>query len=146
MSVIEEPALLERDAELASLEELVAGIRGDGNRLLVIEGPAGIGKTRLLVEARARAEATGIEVLWARGSELEHEFGYGVVRQLFERLLDSMSQEEREDVLAGAAAPAASVLAPPCRPRITAATRRSPRCMACTGRRRTSPSGDRCCL
>jgi DNA-binding CsgD family transcriptional regulator/tetratricopeptide (TPR) repeat protein len=110
MSVIEEPALLERDAELASLEELIA--RGDGDGLLVIEGSAGIGKTRLLAEARARAEARGMEVLWARGSELEHEFGYGVVRQLFERLVRGMHDEERAELLGGAAAPAASVLAP----------------------------------
>ena len=46
-----------------------------------------MGKTRLVAEARASAEAAGFEVLAARGGELEEEFAYGVMRQLFEPLL-----------------------------------------------------------
>jgi class 3 adenylate cyclase/DNA-binding CsgD family transcriptional regulator/tetratricopeptide (TPR) repeat protein len=94
--------LLERDAELAALDALIAAAP-TGGRLLAIEGPAGIGKTRLVAEARERARASGMRVLAARGSELEHEFSYGVVRQLFEPMLASASDEERTDVLAGAA-------------------------------------------
>ena len=47
--------LLEREAELAALEAMLAAARlGDG-RLVVVEGSAGIGKTRLLAEVRALA-------------------------------------------------------------------------------------------
>ena len=50
---------------------------------MVVEGAAGIGKTRLVAEARRRAESTGMRTLSARGSELERAFAFGVVRQLF---------------------------------------------------------------
>ena len=57
---------------------------GGAGRLALVEGPAGIGKTRLLAELRAAAEEDDVRVLAARGSELEREFPFGVVRQLFE--------------------------------------------------------------
>ena len=76
--------MLEREAELAALEAMLGAARlGDG-RLVVVEGSAGIGKTRLLAEARALAQAAEFEVLSARGGELEGEFAFGIVRQLFE--------------------------------------------------------------
>ena len=64
----------------------------------------GSGKTRLLQETRNIAEQAGFEVLAARGGELEHEFGYGVVRQLFESQLARLPDEVRAEVTAGAAA------------------------------------------
>ena len=81
---------------------------GEG-RVALIEGPAGIGKTRLLTEPRdRRAEAAGARVLSTRaGSELEREFPFGVVRQLFEAALADPARRER--ALAGAAAPAQAV-------------------------------------
>lgn len=50
---------------------------------MTVEGPAGIGKTRLLREIRARAAATSFQTFDARAGVLEREFGFGVVRQLF---------------------------------------------------------------
>lgn len=101
------PALLERDAELAAVHGYVAAAAAGLGRLAAIEGRAGIGKTRLLAEARAAAAQSGLTVLSARGGELEHDFAYGVVRQLFEPLLASAAPAERADLLAGPAAPAA---------------------------------------
>ena len=76
--------LVEREADLhaigAALGRLAAGRGG----VLSFEGPAGIGKTRLLGVLRERALASGAAVLDARASMLEREFGFGVVRQLFE--------------------------------------------------------------
>ena len=46
-------------------------------RVLLIEGPAGIGKTALLDQLRRRAEAVGMSVRLARGGELERGFGFG---------------------------------------------------------------------
>ncbi len=76
-------ALLERSEQQSAIESaLAAARRGDG-RVLVIEGAAGIGKSRLLQELRETA--TGAQrVLYARASELERGFAFGVVRQLFE--------------------------------------------------------------
>jgi DNA-binding CsgD family transcriptional regulator len=95
--------LLERDTELATVGDLVGDV-GRGGRLLAIEGPPGIGKSALIAEARARAQAAGSEVMSARGSELERSFSYGIVRQLFEPFLASLPAEERAGLLSGAAA------------------------------------------
>ena len=99
--------LLEREQELASLRELVERAHSGEGRLAILEGPAGIGKTRLLAEARRDADEVGMRVLAARGGELEREFPFGVVRQLFEPLL--VDQEARSQLLDGVAAPATAV-------------------------------------
>jgi hypothetical protein len=103
--------LLERDSELATVAGLITAIPG-GRRLLAIEGLPGIGKTALIAEAKALAQAAGLQVLGARGSELERTFSYGVVRQLFEPFLVSLQAEERAELLEGAAALAAPVFDP----------------------------------
>jgi predicted ATPase len=72
-------ALYEREDELAALAEARAGTGG----LVVVEGPAGIGKSRLLAEARADAAGRGMTVLTARGTDLEREAPFGVVAELF---------------------------------------------------------------
>jgi AAA ATPase domain len=46
--------LLEREAQVAALQALVDTAKSGGGRFVVIEGTAGIGKTRLLAEGRAR--------------------------------------------------------------------------------------------
>jgi DNA-binding CsgD family transcriptional regulator len=102
--------LLEREAQVAALEALAAAARRGGGRFVVIEGTAGIGKTRLLAEGRALAGAAGMRVLAARGGELEGEFAYGIVRQLFEPLLASASPDLRVELLSGPAARIASLL------------------------------------
>jgi DNA-binding CsgD family transcriptional regulator len=84
----------------------------NGGRLLAIEGPPGIGKTALLAEARALAQEAGLQVLGARGSELERSFSYGVARQLFEPLVASLPADERAELLEGAAALAAPLFDP----------------------------------
>jgi predicted ATPase len=65
------PELVEREREVAALVALVeATPRGEG-RAVLIEGPAGIGKSALLADARRPASAAGSLVLAGRGSELE---------------------------------------------------------------------------
>jgi DNA-binding CsgD family transcriptional regulator len=96
--------LLEREAQVAALQALAEAARSGGGRFAVIEGSAGIGKTRLLAEARAIAHSAGMRVLAARGGELEGEFAYGIVRQLFEPLLASASPDIRAELLSGPAA------------------------------------------
>jgi DNA-binding SARP family transcriptional activator/DNA-binding CsgD family transcriptional regulator len=105
--------IVERDDELGAVERLLADAAGREGRTLLVEGPAGIGKSRLLAEARRLASAapSGTRVLAARGSEFERAFPFGVVRQLFEAELADPARRRR--ALAGAAAPAAAVFAAP---------------------------------
>ncbi len=97
-------SLLEREAQVAALQALADAARSGGGRLAVIEGSAGMGKTRLLAEGRAIAGAAGMRVLVARGGEFEGEFAFGIVRQLFESLLASASPDLRAELLSGPAA------------------------------------------
>jgi DNA-binding CsgD family transcriptional regulator len=105
--------LLERSNELARIESALSEVRAGQGRLVVIEGPAGIGKTALLDAVRAAATASGMRVLRSRGTELEGDFAFGVVRQLFEPALAEASESERADLLQGAAGVAAGLLALP---------------------------------
>ena len=96
--------LLEREAQVAALRALADAAQSGVGRFVVIEGSAGIGKSRLLAEARAVAASAEMRVLAARGGELEGEFAYGIVRQLFEPLLASGSPDLRAELLSGPAA------------------------------------------
>jgi AAA ATPase domain len=104
------PALLERSSELEAMDDALAAARTDAGVVLLVEGSAGVGKTRLLGEAAARAAGLGMSVRAARGSELEGEFAWGVVRRLFEPLLAALPRPDRDDLLADAAALAAPAL------------------------------------
>ncbi len=92
-------SLLERDQELARIESALIGAREGRGSFVVLEGPAGIGKTALLAAARTAAANSGMRVLRSRGSELERDFAFGVVRQLFEPVLAGLSEPERADLL-----------------------------------------------
>src|SRR5687768_14859388 len=105
-------SLLERERELQALGAAVTEVGAGAGRLLVIEGPSGIGKTELLRTLRERARDAGMVVLWARGGEFEQDFPFGVVRQLLEPVLSRAEPGERDALLAGAAGLAASVLEP----------------------------------
>jgi DNA-binding CsgD family transcriptional regulator len=105
--------LLERGEELDRFRDLVAAAAEGRGSAVVLEGPAGIGKTSLVVAAGDLAAARGVSVLSARGGELERDFAYGVVRQLLEPRLVAAGSDEREALLAGAAAAAAPVLGLP---------------------------------
>src|SRR5215207_8415334 len=105
--------LLERSAELARIQSALAHARSGRGTFVVIEGPAGIGKTALLAAARTAAASDGMHVLRSRGTELERDFAFGVVRQLFEPPLADASEAERADLLAAAAGVAAGLLGLP---------------------------------
>lgn len=109
-ALVRPAALLEREHEVERVRAaLRAEGRGDGG-VLFIEGAAGMGKSRLLEEVRAGASGLGVRLLSARATELEQGFPFGVMRQLFERLLLEAESAERERWLTGAAALAADVL------------------------------------
>ena len=95
--------LLERRDDLRVGEALLYDAREGRGCLLLVEGPAGIGKSAVIGELRSRAISDGCAVLSARGAELERDFSYGVVRQLLEPALAAATPEERRGLLSGAA-------------------------------------------
>lgn len=76
----------------------------------MISGEAGIGKSSLLQAAKVEARAGGLLVLGGRGAELERDFAFGVVRQLFEPMLARAEPEDRKSLLEGPAQPAAQLV------------------------------------
>ena len=99
-------ALLERERELASLQARLAEVHAGSGGLVLIEAPAGLGKTRLLEAVRDNETRAGICALAARATELERDFPFAIVRQLFQAQLVAMAAPERDVLLeeAGGAA------------------------------------------
>jgi DNA-binding CsgD family transcriptional regulator len=103
--------LLEREAELDAIETALEAVGRGTGQLVVLEASPGVGKTRLLEFTRHRAQERGFTVVHARAAELEQEFPFGVVLQLFEPRLRSAGDDERAKLLSGAAAFASSLFA-----------------------------------
>jgi DNA-binding CsgD family transcriptional regulator len=76
--------LVERDAEYAALDELVAGVALARGGVVVVEGPPGAGKSALLAALPARAGEAGVRVVTARASELGRDVPFALARRLLE--------------------------------------------------------------
>jgi energy-coupling factor transporter ATP-binding protein EcfA2 len=101
--------LLDRDTELADLGRRLAETRAGSGRVILVEGPAGIGKSTLITAAARIAGAEGAMVLHARCSPLEQHAAWGTARQLFEPL---RTRPEWDELTVGAAGLAERALAP----------------------------------
>jgi DNA-binding CsgD family transcriptional regulator len=77
--------LVDRESELALLDEVVAAGAGGRGGAVLIEGEAGIGKTRLLELARTRALAAGARVLYATADEIEASVPLAGARAMLSR-------------------------------------------------------------
>jgi predicted ATPase len=95
--------LLEREAELEALIGLARQASSGVGGVALVEGPAGIGKSALLDHAVELIVNEGHTASMARGGELERELPWGVVRDLFERLLSRFEPDERDTLFTGAA-------------------------------------------
>src|SRR5215207_227970 len=104
------PALLEREAELERVTAAIGQACLGGGEAVVVQGPAGIGKTELLHAVRGLALDAGMEALSARADDLERDFAYGVLRQLFEPPVSREPPDVRAALLDGAAGQGAAVL------------------------------------
>src|SRR5206468_4284611 len=104
--------LLERDEELGALGAALDDAREGQGRMLVLEAPAGRGKSALLAALCERAGAGGMRIARGRGGELERAFAFGTIRQILEPVVGAASPADRELLLAGAAAPAGAIVAP----------------------------------
>jgi hypothetical protein len=87
-----QPSLVGRLPELAALDEIVGSVRR-GGRLAVVEGEAGIGKTRLVEAALENARGAGAAVLSSRAEELEAHRPFGAI-------LDCVGGERLDEQLA----------------------------------------------
>src|SRR5215216_5454749 len=70
--------LVGRATELDFLDNLVAELDGGNPAAIALMGEPGIGKTRLLAELAARADAQGQLVLAGSASELERDLPFWV--------------------------------------------------------------------
>src|SRR5688572_11262001 len=102
--------LLERGAEHRALVRALSALPGGRGQVIAVVGAPGMGKTAIGAMARSLALEAGVQVLRARGAELEQRFAYGVVRQLFERLVRSAAPEKRDALFAEAAGGARAAL------------------------------------
>jgi DNA-binding CsgD family transcriptional regulator len=96
--------LLEREQELAGLADALDAAEAGRGNVVLLEAPAGLGKTSLLRAAAESAAEGGFACLRARAGELERDFAYGCVRQLLEPVVARAGTEERERLFGGAAA------------------------------------------
>jgi DNA-binding CsgD family transcriptional regulator/tetratricopeptide (TPR) repeat protein len=96
--------LLQRDRDLAALDARLCDAAEGRGGVAVVTGPLGIGKTALLRALGGRANGRGMTVLQARGSPLERDFAYGVVRRLFEPLGLERGAPAEPALVTGAAA------------------------------------------
>ena len=101
--------LLQRSVELAALERQLREICAGSGRVILVQGPAGVGKSSLARAVTQSASGAGMRVLSACAGPLEREAGWGVVRQL---LGPTTAGPEWELLGVGAAALARRVLDP----------------------------------
>jgi DNA-binding CsgD family transcriptional regulator len=93
--------LLEREHQLAEIRATLEHAREGSGEALLIEGHAGIGKTRLHEAALDSARKMGFRVLRAAGTELERHIAFGIAARLLAAQLDELSARHREALLAG---------------------------------------------
>src|SRR5262245_24820919 len=91
--------LLEREAEVEVLREALDQAHGQRGRFVLIEAPAGLGKTSLLRMAADEAATEGFTTLHSRASEMERDFAYGIVRQLLEPTIARRAPRANHDRL-----------------------------------------------
>jgi hypothetical protein len=90
----------ERGGELRSLTSALDAAAAGRGAAVVVEGPAGIGKTRLLDATRDLAKERGFGRLHAIGDEAERALPWAVVRQLVERSTSRYAGGVRDAILA----------------------------------------------
>jgi class 3 adenylate cyclase/tetratricopeptide (TPR) repeat protein len=81
-------ALVGRRAEVARLMALLGAVQAGGSRVLLIEGEAGIGKTRLAEELVRMMREQGIAGLRGHGRSIEQQTPYRAWRDIFTSYFD----------------------------------------------------------
>jgi DNA-binding CsgD family transcriptional regulator/tetratricopeptide (TPR) repeat protein len=83
-----------RVGELVVIDELITGLRAGSGSVLVIEGPPGIGKSRLLSEVNVRGAAAGARVVPAKAFEDQQTVPFAPLLAAFLRGDPPIGREE----------------------------------------------------
>ena len=92
------PQLVGRPAELDAFDGLLAALDGGSPAAVTIVGEPGIGKTRLLAELAARAEARGQLVLAGSASELERDLPFWVFVDALDEYAEGLDPRRLEQL------------------------------------------------
>ncbi len=92
-------SLFDREQELAFAQHALTEVEAGEGRTLLVEGPAGIGKSALLAAIAETARARDFEVLLGRAGEYEGDLAWGVVADLFGPLLGALAADQRQELL-----------------------------------------------
>ncbi len=107
-----DPDLLERESELLALDHALAEAVDGRGSVVAVEGPPGIGKSRLVAACVESAREREMYTLSVRATELERSYPYGIVRQTADSVALDKTQEERSALFIGAARLALPILDP----------------------------------
>lgn len=108
--------LVEREASLAQAGAALDRLRAGTGGALCLLGPAGVGKTTLLTSVLAGSgdddlrALRALRVLRASAGELEAHAPFGIVRQLFGRVLADLPADRLDALAHGAARPAVDLV------------------------------------
>src|SRR5262249_30822550 len=105
------PVLIGRAPYVDALERTLEQVRGGAGRTVLIAGEAGIGKTRLVAEARLRAAGRGFLLLQGNCFEPDRSLAYGPILDLLRAFTATQTPEELDEAL-GPAAPEVLKLLP----------------------------------
>lgn len=103
------PVLVGRAPYLDALDRVLGRLR-EGGQTLLVAGEAGIGKSRLVAEARSRAARLDLSVLQGNCYEPDRSLPYAPVLDLLRALLSTHSAEELERFWSPTAGELATVL------------------------------------
>ncbi len=93
--------LLSRDGALQAIEAALDRAQQGLGQALLIEGHAGLGKTRLHEAALDGARQRRLRVLRAAGAELERNIAFGIAAQLLAAQLNELPERRRKSVREG---------------------------------------------
>jgi class 3 adenylate cyclase/tetratricopeptide (TPR) repeat protein len=96
----ERRGIIGRQAELATLARRLEAVRGGQGALVVLEGEPGIGKSQLLGDLVARAEAQGVASHVGSADAIQRSTPYHAWRPVFASLFGEVEGEEAEARLA----------------------------------------------
>jgi class 3 adenylate cyclase/tetratricopeptide (TPR) repeat protein len=89
-------SIIGREAERRMLKNLLENINSDSSTVAVIEGEAGIGKSRLVSDLISRARETSIPILVGAGYAIEQSTPYHAWRPVFETIFELDASDEGE--------------------------------------------------
>ena len=95
------PLVGRREERAALLAHLDAALGGRGG-LVLLEGEAGVGKTRLMQQVARDAEWRGVQVHWGKAWELAETPPYGLLHQLLRSAISPLRASQLAQIVEGA--------------------------------------------